>query len=168
MLYILTFLLMAQPQGLLNISMTSDGRQVNLYLPLSLVKYTDTFIESEMEIGKMLEEVELGIGDTLMNIDTEEERIVMAVVAQEGVLEQGETVQKKFFVEIVDKENGNISIKLPLWAFGVLSKFGGNMIYDMDVVFFEELVSAVRALGGGRLKFLEAKDEESSIKIYIE
>jgi hypothetical protein len=168
MQYILAFLLLAVPQDFFHLSLKSEGKYVNIYLPLSLVGYTDMFMEGEEGMGETLKEVELHIGDTLIDIDTEEEKVLMVVVGKNEVLEKGEKVPKWFHLKIEDKKEGKISIKIPLWAFNVLSKFGVDTMGEADASFFNALTESIEEMGGGRYRFLEVRDKESSIDIYIE
>lgn len=168
MSHILTFLLLVMPQGFVRLSVTSEKEYFNLYLPLSLIEYTDMFMKEGEGIGEGLKDIELHIGDTLIDIDTGEEKMLMVVVGTDKILERGEKNPKWFRAEIEDKEDGKATIKIPLWAFKVLSKFGVDIMNELDTAFLNALAESIEEMGGGRFRFLEIRDRESSIDIYVE
>ncbi len=168
MSYILAFLLIAVPEGFLHLSVTSEEKDIDLCLPLSLIEYTDMFIEGEMSMAEVLKETELHIGDILVDIDTEEEKVLMVIVGKDEILKQGEKIPKWFRIEIKDKKEGKTSIKIPLWAFEVLSNFGVHTMDKANVAFLNALTESIEGMGGGRFRFLEVRDKESSIDLYVE
>ena len=168
MFHILAFLLLTIPQGFVRLSVTSEKEYFNLYLPLSLIEYTDMFMKGGEGIGEGLKDVELHIGDTLIDVDTEEEKMLMVIVGKDKILERGDKNPEWFRAEIEDKKDGSATIKIPLWAFKVLSKFGVDIMNELDTVFLNALAESIKEMGGGRYKFLEIRDRESSIDIYVE
>lgn len=168
MQYILAFLLMSVPQGFLHLSVTSEEKYVDLYLPTSLIEYADMFTDGGEGMGDVLKETELHMGDTLMYMDTGEEKALMVVVPKDGVLERGGKTPKWFRIEIGNKKEGKISIKMPFWAFKVLKNFGVDTMDEADAGFFDALTESIEEMGGGGFRFLEVRDKESSIEIYVE
>jgi len=156
------------PQGFLHLSITSEKEYFNLYLPLSLIEYIDMFMNGGEGIGEGLKDVELHIGDTLIDVDTGEEKMLMVVVGKDKILERGDKNPKWFRAEIEDKKEGKTSIKIPLWAFKVLSKFGVDIMDELDTTFLNALAESIKKMGGGRYRFLKVRDKESSIDLYIE
>lgn len=168
MSYIIAFLLLTVPQGFLHLSLTSEGKCFDLFLPLQLIEYADIFMESEGGLDELLKEAELYIGDTLIDIYTEEDKLLMVIVGKNDILERGEKCLKWLCLKIEDKKEGDVTIKIPIWAFNVLSKFGVDTMGELDATFLYTLVESIEEMGGGRYKFLEIRDVESSIDIYIE
>lgn len=168
MLYILFFILTVAPDNFLHITIASEEENLSLHLPVSLINYLEMFSVTAEDIDQTMREENLKEGDTLTDIDTGEEKLVIVLLSKDDVLERGNVTPKNFRIEVEDEKEGKSSIILPLWSFRVFSKFGGSILGDIDTVFVDALSKSLKDMGGGRYKFLEASDGKSSVRIFLE